>query len=71
MQYDCRHDQSQTGEVAVLFTDVVTESRNKNKEEFGEGRLVKVIQKNAKLPAQKMIEKILCEVDPRTQGMEP
>ena len=29
------------------------------------------VQKNAKLPAQKIIEKILSEVGLHTQGMEP
>lgn len=61
----------EAGEVAILYTDGITESRNKNKEEFGEDRLIQTAQKYLDLPAQKMIEFILAEVDKFSEGLEP
>jgi serine phosphatase RsbU (regulator of sigma subunit) len=50
------------GDIAVLFTDGITESRSKKNEEFNEERLVGLVRKHAKLPAQKIMEKIYEEV---------
>ena len=50
------------GDIFVFYTDGVTEAMNENNEQFGEERLKKVILKNRKLSAQKMIRKIQNEV---------
>lgn len=50
------------GDIVVLFTDGITESRSKKNEEFNEERLVGLVRKHAKLPAQKIMEKIYEEV---------
>lgn len=71
IKYEVRSTELQVGDLAVLFTDGITESRNKNKEEFGEERLLAVLKKNNKLAAQKLIEKVCSEVDEFSAGMEP
>ncbi|MGD2245328.1 MAG: SpoIIE family protein phosphatase [Candidatus Aminicenantes bacterium] len=51
------------GDTALLFTDGITECRNKNNEEFEEDRLIKLLKKNAKMKADSLIEKIKQELD--------
>jgi sigma-B regulation protein RsbU (phosphoserine phosphatase) len=58
------------GDTTVLFTDGITESRNKDNKEFEEGRLIKLLQKHSKLSALKLLEKINEEVDKFTVGAE-
>jgi len=50
------------GDVIVLYTDGVTESINSMEELFGEDRLNAIIKKNARLPAQEIVERILSGV---------
>jgi sigma-B regulation protein RsbU (phosphoserine phosphatase) len=57
-------------DTAVLFTDGITESRNKDNKEFNEDRLIKLLQKNIKLSAQKLLEKVNQEVEKFTTGAE-
>jgi len=56
-------------DIIVMYTDGVTESINKQEELFGEKRLIELIQSNAHLPAQAMLEKILSAVDGFADGM--
>jgi len=58
------------GDTTVLFTDGITESRNKDNKEFEEDRLIKILQKHSKLSAVKLLEKINEEVDKFTAGAE-
>ena len=56
--------------MALLFTDGITESRNKKNEEFGEKRLISLIKKRPKLSAQKLLDKIHDEVRQFTSGTD-
>jgi sigma-B regulation protein RsbU (phosphoserine phosphatase) len=58
------------GDVSVLFTDGITESRNKENKEFEEEKLVKLLKKNARLPASQLITQIQNEVETFTAGTE-
>jgi len=58
------------GDVAVLFTDGITESRNKKEEEFEEKKLIEIIKKHSKVSAQKLLETIQDEVDKFTSGVD-
>ncbi|MGB9906278.1 MAG: SpoIIE family protein phosphatase [Candidatus Saccharicenans sp.] len=71
VKYEVSSDRLEVGDLAVLYTDGITESRNQDKEEFGEERLIEAVRKNSKLPAQKMLEMILGEVNKFSQGIEP
>lgn len=46
------------GDLIVMFTDGVTEAINQQEEEFGEERLVKIIQQNRSAEAKQLINKI-------------
>jgi len=58
------------GDITLLFTDGITESRNKENKEFEEEKLVKLLKKNLKLSAQELIAQIQDEVDAFTSGSE-
>jgi sigma-B regulation protein RsbU (phosphoserine phosphatase) len=51
-----------SGDTALLFTDGITESRNKENKEFEEEKLVKFLKKNSKLEAQDLLKEIQNEV---------
>jgi len=58
------------GDTAILFTDGITESRNKEKKDFEEKGLIKSLRKHSKLSAQKILEKIYEELDSFTSGTD-
>jgi len=58
------------GDTVLLFTDGITESRNKNNEEFEEQRMIQLLKKHSKIGAQDLIEKINQELDEFTVGTE-
>jgi len=58
------------GEMALLFTDGITESRDRNNVEFNEERLIKLCQKHIKMPALKLQEKIYSEIKSYTKGTD-
>ncbi len=58
-EYGSRTAEIGPDDIAVLYTDGVTESINASEEMFGEERLKAVIRSHAKLPAKGLIEKIL------------
>ena len=56
------------GDVAILFTDGITESRNKGGEDFTEERLLRLSKKHVKLAAQSILDKIYKDVEGFTEG---
>jgi len=58
------------GDTAVLFTDGITESRNKENKQFEEEKLIRFLKKHAKSPAQELMDKIYTEVGTFTSGVE-
>ena len=51
------------GDIAVLFTDGVSEAMNEADESFGEDRLSRLVEAHADLSAEALRERILAEVD--------
>lgn len=68
--YEMKKVNLSPGEIVLLFTDGITEGRNKEKEEFTEKRLIKIMQKHSKLSAQKLLEKVQKEVNLFTAGTD-
>jgi sigma-B regulation protein RsbU (phosphoserine phosphatase) len=58
------------GDTTLLFTDGITESRNKENHEFEEEKLIKFLKKNSKLPACDLLREIQEEVTTFTAGTE-
>ncbi len=69
VSYEVKAVQLNPGDTALLFTDGITECRNKKEEEFNEERLIDLVKKHCKLPAQKLLEKIYQELDSFTAGV--
>jgi len=59
------------GDMAVLFTDGITEGRDKDNQEFSEEGLARVLKKSIKLPAAKIVEKVCHELATFTKGVAP
>jgi len=58
-QYEQETIQVNTGDLLVAYTDGIVESVNEYGEEFGEQRLIQLIQNNRELSATKMSEIIM------------
>jgi sigma-B regulation protein RsbU (phosphoserine phosphatase) len=58
------------GDITLLFTDGITESRNKENKEFEEEKLVKLLKKNSKLSAPDLVHQIQNEVATFTSETE-
>jgi sigma-B regulation protein RsbU (phosphoserine phosphatase) len=58
------------GDLAVLYTDGITESRNKENKDFEDERLIKLSKKYSKLTAKEFIERIHEEVDTFISGVD-
>lgn len=63
--------QMASGDVLVLFTDGITEAANGRDEEFGEERLEGAVERNWRLTATEMRDRILAEVADFTGGADP
>ena len=70
VEYNVLSTTLRPGDVTLLFTDGITESRNKENKEFEEEKLVKLLKKNAKLPAPELIKQIQKEVQTFTTDTE-
>jgi sigma-B regulation protein RsbU (phosphoserine phosphatase) len=58
------------GDIAILFTDGITESRNKENKEFEEEKLIRFLKKHSKVSAQELMDKIYTDVSAFTSGVE-
>jgi sigma-B regulation protein RsbU (phosphoserine phosphatase) len=68
--YEVKKVTINNGEMAVLFTDGITESRNKDNKEFDEKGLIKLLRKHPKLKASKILKKINEELNSFTAGAD-
>jgi serine phosphatase RsbU (regulator of sigma subunit) len=59
------------GDMVVLFTDGITDARNKDNGEFGEENLIGLLKKSTKKPASEIVGKICAELSSFTAGVEP
>jgi sigma-B regulation protein RsbU (phosphoserine phosphatase) len=68
--YEVKKVKINAGEMAVLYTDGITESRSKDNKEFDEKGLIKLLRKHAKSQAPKILKKIYEELDSFTAGAD-
>ena len=50
------------GDLALFFTDGITEAMNEADEDFGEGRLGRLVETYAHLPSHELRERVLAEI---------
>ena len=58
------------GDIAVLYTDGITECRNEDNKEFGENRLVNLVKKYSKFSAKTLLEKVFEELNRFSRGVD-
>ncbi|MGB7294698.1 MAG: PP2C family protein-serine/threonine phosphatase, partial [Candidatus Aminicenantales bacterium] len=59
------------GETIVLYTDGITDTRNSSNQEFGEDKLIALLKKNTKKPAEEIISKVNAELCAFSKGVDP
>lgn len=57
------------GDILLMYTDGLTETRNERGEEFGLSRLIQIIHQNRQMPLDNLIDHILQRVDEWGQGL--
>ena len=67
MTYDVRKEALAPGDVCVLYTDGITESRNKANEEYGGERLAEVCGKNVEAMASELMDAVFTDLDAFTE----
>lgn len=71
VRYEVEEASFNVGDSAVFYTDGITESRNKNSQEYGEEKLISFLKKNVKLPAPIIVEKMCQELTAFSIGTPP
>ncbi len=71
VSYEPKVVQLTAGDLAVFYTDGITEGRNTNNQEFGEDGLVRLLKKSLKLSASEIVEKVCAELTSFTSGTPP
>jgi sigma-B regulation protein RsbU (phosphoserine phosphatase) len=69
-EYECRGAQIDAGDILLLYTDGITESRNPVREEFGEARLIDYVRSRQDLPAAEIIQGLKSELQAFTQSQD-
>jgi sigma-B regulation protein RsbU (phosphoserine phosphatase) len=69
-KYEAGSSALQKGDIAVLFTDGITECRNKANREFDEKRFIKFIKQNAKCSAKGLLDRVFKELKLFSQGVD-
>ena len=59
------------GDLLCLFTDGITERRDRNREQFGETRLVEILRTSSRLAARQVLDKVYETVEAFSPGTEP
>jgi len=69
-QWNCVIDEVQLepGDVLAIYTDGITEAANQAEEEFGEERLVNVLQANKSLSSPELLRKVMTSVQEFSPG---
>lgn len=69
-QWDCvvAEVQLEPGDILAIYTDGITEAANHAEEEFGEERLLQILQANRHLTASALMQKILASVQEFSPG---
>jgi serine phosphatase RsbU (regulator of sigma subunit) len=62
--------QFQPGDLLVLYSDGVTEAYNDREEEFGEARLMQVLEANRNVEISALLTKLLDEVNQFSAGKQ-
>jgi len=71
VRYEEKKTSLRPGDLVLFYTDGITESRNKSKEEFDEHRVIAVLQKHGHRSAQEIMDLVLEELKVFTECTDP
>ncbi len=71
VRYEEKKTSLRPGDLVLFYTDGITESRNKSKEEFDEHRVIAVLQKHGHRSAQEIMDLVLEELKAFTECTDP
>lgn len=69
--YEVKTAVLEKGDILILFTDGLTESRNKAGEEMGEQRVLDFLKRNAKRPAPELLRDVKTQFQEFASGVRP
>ena len=69
--YKVQSTKLEKGDVLLMFTDGLTECRNKDGREFGEEQLLDLLRRNLRRPAQEILEALQDRFQEFTAGVDP
>jgi sigma-B regulation protein RsbU (phosphoserine phosphatase) len=70
-EYDESHFECEPGDVFVFFSDGMSDARNLDDDNFGRGRIEKVVAANARGSAQDIVDAIFAAVNKFSAGQMP
>ncbi len=70
VDYEVKELQLEEEDIALMFTDGITECRNKADEEYSEEKLIEVLKNSRKLSSEKLCDKIFDDVNAYTGETE-
>jgi len=69
-KYEAGSSALEKGDIAVLFTDGITECRNVDNREYEEKRFIKFIKQNAKCSAKGLLDRVFKELNLFSRGVD-
>ena len=63
VEYGQEYTSLHSGDIAVMYTDGITEAMNLNREQFGLERLKKLVRENKNLLAKELTDKIYADIE--------
>ncbi len=70
MEINAKMQALKVGDVIILYTDGVTEAMDKEGEEYGTERLIRVVQSSISMPSEGIVEKINQDIELFASGAE-
>jgi len=69
--YEAKQTKVESGDIILIFTDGLTESRNKSGQEFGEERIIDFLRRNFHLSANELLQELKALFQEFTAGVNP
>lgn len=71
VSYEVNQIAVEKGETIVLYTDGITDTRDLSNQDFGEDKLIGLLKKSAKKPAEEVVSKVNAELCAFSKGVDP
>jgi sigma-B regulation protein RsbU (phosphoserine phosphatase) len=69
--YEAKQTKVESGDIILIFTDGLTESRNKSGQELGEERIIDFLRRNFRRSANELLQELKALFQEFTAGVDP